>query len=93
MSHHLKQLPARLQLRALTCPVARQVGPVANEAGIVALDGVDRMAIDFLRHGTRCTVQMIGESSNRVSHSHHDGSSVLSSEMVVAMSHGNTVSI
>ena len=51
MDHDFEQLPGGVQLEAPTWPVTRQAGPVACEAGIVALDGVDCMASKFPRHG------------------------------------------
>jgi len=89
MSHDFKQLPVGVELGAPTGPVARQTSPVACEAGIVAIDGV---ASDFSRHGTRCTAQMMGDNSDRVSRfHHHDNGSVFSRKMAIAVVHGNTV--
>lgn len=50
------------------------------------------MAGDFLRHGARCTAQVSGDGPDRMSGSHHhDGGSVFSREVAIAVSHSNTV--
>ncbi|MGP9655588.1 hypothetical protein [Halomonas sp. AOP35-4E-18] len=50
------------------------------------------MASEFPRYGTRRTAQVGGNGPDRVRGSHHhDGGSVFSSEMAVAVGHGNTV--
>lgn len=72
--------------------MSRQMSPVACQAGIVALDGIDRVASDFSRHGARYTAQMSSDGPDRMTGSHHyDGSSVFNREVAIAVSHGNTV--
>lgn len=81
-----------MQLGAATRPVTRQAGSIACQAGIVALDEIDRVASELPRHSTWCPAQMSGDGPDRVRGSHHhDGGSVFSSEMAIAVGHGNTV--
>ena len=92
MDHYLEELPVGMQLGALAWPMSRQTSPIARQAGIVALDGVDRMASNFSRHGARRTTQVSGNGPDRMRGSHHhDGGPVFSRKMAIAVVHGNTV--
>ena len=89
MNHDFKKLPVVVQLGAPTGPMTCQASSVACEAGIVAIDGV---ASDFSRHSTRCAVQMIVDSSDIMSSSHHyDGGSIFSKKIAIAVVQSGTV--
>ncbi len=84
VDHHLEELPVRVQLGTLARSMTRQAGPVARQTGIEAFEGVNRVVGELSRYSTGCTAQVSG------SH-HHDSGSIFSSEMALAVSHGNTV--
>lgn len=51
MDNDFKQLPVGVQFGAPTGPMARQMSPVACEAGIVAISGERFLATRYSVHG------------------------------------------